>query len=274
MGNFEFHPSDEVLVQLADGELSPAATSEARRHLSACSPCEKRFKAIEHAARALREIDRFHSHTPLPPADQPRASLKSRLAKLNAGRRDFSRLPLPHRVAESVALTVAALLLIALGVSSTYRLIEHRAFPVNSSTRSAALPDKNLTPGAVRLVKVSDVCSSQITGSADSVPLDIEQTVFAKYGMPHARPQDYELDYLITPELGGATDIRNLWPEPHSSVWNSYVKDELETHLRQMVCQGKLDLPTAQHDIATDWISAYKKYFGTDQPLPAPVSKS
>jgi hypothetical protein len=136
------------------------------------------------------------------------------------------------------------------------------------------LPDRNLTPGAIRLVGVSDVCSAQTALTTDSVPADVEQTVFAKYGMPHARPQDYELDYLITPELGGATDIRNLWPEPHSSVWNSYVKDELETHLRQLVCRGKLDLPTAQHDIATDWISAYKKYFGTDHPLAVPLTKS
>ncbi len=26
------------------------------------------------------------------------------------------------------------------------------------------------------------------------------------------------------------------------------------------VCAGQLDLKTAQHDIATDWIAAYKKY--------------
>ncbi len=30
-----------------------------------------------------------------------------------------------------------------------------------------------------------------------------------------------------------------------------------------MVCSGKLDLSTAQRDIATDWIAAYKKYFHT-----------
>jgi hypothetical protein len=34
------------------------------------------------------------------------------------------------------------------------------------------------------------------------------------------------------------------------------------------VCEGKLDLGTAQHDIARDWVSAYKKYFHTDTPLP------
>jgi hypothetical protein len=95
----------------------------------------------------------------------------------------------------------------------------------------------------------------------------MQKEVFQEYGMENARQTDYELDYLITPELGGAEDIRNIWPEPHSSTkWNSYVKDDLENYLQQLVCAGKLDLSTAQHDIATDWISAYKKYFHTDRP--------
>ena len=86
--------------------------------------------------------------------------------------------------------------------------------------------------------------------------------------MANAQPRNYELDYLITPELGGSDDVRNLWPEPHgSTVWNSYVKDALEDRLHQMVCDGSIDLVAAQHDIATDWIAAYKKYFHTNKPL-------
>jgi hypothetical protein len=37
-----------------------------------------------------------------------------------------------------------------------------------------------------------------------------------------------------------------------------------------MVCAGKVDLSTAQKDIASDWIAAYKKYFHTDAPLSRP----
>ena len=33
-------------------------------------------------------------------------------------------------------------------------------------------------------------------------------------------------------------------------------------------CAGEVDLTTAQHDIAADWIGAYKKYFHTQVPLP------
>jgi hypothetical protein len=41
----------------------------------------------------------------------------------------------------------------------------------------------------------------------------------------------------------------------------------LEDRLRQMVCDGQMDLATAQREIAINWIEAYKKYFKTDRPL-------
>jgi len=33
------------------------------------------------------------------------------------------------------------------------------------------------------------------------------------------------------------------------------------------VCLGNLDLSTAQREIATNWIDAYKKYFHTEAPV-------
>ena len=81
---------------------------------------------------------------------------------------------------------------------------------------------------------------------------------------------EYELDYLITPELGGAPDPRNLWPQRYESrVWNAHVKDELERLLPTLVCDRRIRLETAQRDIARDWIAAYRKYFKTDAPLQA-----
>ena len=60
----------------------------------------------------------------------------------------------------------------------------------------------------------------------------------------------------------------NLWPQPYSSTWNARVKDQLEDHLHELVCQGKVQLVTAQSDIASNWIAAYKRYFNTDKPQP------
>ena len=88
--------------------------------------------------------------------------------------------------------------------------------------------------------------------------------------MENVPTDEYELDYLITPELGGAPDARNLWPQRYGSrVWNAHVKDDLERLLPRMVCNQEIRLETAQREIARDWIAAYRKYFKTDAPLQA-----
>jgi hypothetical protein len=97
----------------------------------------------------------------------------------------------------------------------------------------------------------------------------IGKEIFEKYGIIRdGEHGHYKLDYLIDPDLGGSDDARNLWPQPYSASWNAHVKDALEAHRRELVCTGKLTLAEAQHDISADWISAYKKYFHTDHPLP------
>jgi len=132
------------------------------------------------------------------------------------------------------------------------------------------VPKSALTPGETRRVSIDDVCRGSSEGPADesaAVPASVRQAVFQEYGIRGARVNAYEVDYLITPELGGANSIRNLWPQPYmSTVWNARVKDELEDRLRELVCGGRLDLAEAQRDISTDWIAAYKKYFRTGQP--------
>jgi hypothetical protein len=62
--------------------------------------------------------------------------------------------------------------------------------------------------------------------------------------------------------------ILRLWPEPYQdTVCNAHVKDQLEDRLHRMVCRGHVDLATAQRDISTDWIAAYRKYFHADSPV-------
>jgi hypothetical protein len=76
------------------------------------------------------------------------------------------------------------------------------------------------------------------------------------------------VDHLISLELGGSNSIKNLWPQSYrTQPWNAHVKDTLENELHDEVCSGRLDLKTAQREIAGDWIAAYRKYFHTDQPL-------
>jgi hypothetical protein len=44
------------------------------------------------------------------------------------------------------------------------------------------------------------------------------------------------------------------------------VKDVLERRLCNLVCNGKVDLKTAQHEIATDWIKTYQRYIAKTPP--------
>jgi hypothetical protein len=120
------------------------------------------------------------------------------------------------------------------------------------------------------MVTISEVCAMPREQVVAEVSPSLRQQVLNEYGIVNARPGDYEIDYLITPGLGGVEDIHNLWPEPEPSAsrtWNAHVKDELEEHLHEMVCAGQLDLSRAQRDLATDWIAAYKNYFHSDRPL-------
>jgi hypothetical protein len=126
-------------------------------------------------------------------------------------------------------------------------------------------PSPRLTPGAARAVNRDALCNSELPKN-QVAPAGLRERVFQAYGIASADSRKYEVDYLITPALGGADDIRNLWPQPYvSTAWNAHVKDELEDRLRDLVCGGRLELSEAQRAIATDWIAAYKKYVRAQQ---------
>lgn len=125
-----------------------------------------------------------------------------------------------------------------------------------------------MTPGATLPVTRDDICVPGYTKKVRNVPADVKRQVYAEYGIASHKPGEYEVDHLISLELGGSNSIKNLWPQSYlTQPWNAHVKDALENELHDEVCSGKIDLATAQHDIATNWIAAYKKYFHTAVPL-------
>ena len=68
---------------------------------------------------------------------------------------------------------------------------------------------------------------------------------------------DYEEDHFLPLELGGAPrDPRNLWPEPHAGIKNSYSKDSVENAVKKAVCAGQVTLAAAQNAMLTDWTTA------------------
>jgi hypothetical protein len=247
MRDREAHLSDEELVLAADGELSAAR----ERHLADCMACRARQSELGNAAAGLARAYREAASPVLPPPGAARTRLRARLAEMAVEQpagRPFRLRPWP------AAALAACAAICTLAVLS-------RPNP------SFDVPSPRLTPGAARTVDRAALCNSPLPKNREA-PSDLRRRVFQVYGIAHADPRAYEVDYLITPALGGADDIRNLWPQPYvSTVWNARVKDELEDRLRDLVCGGQLDLAEAQRAISRDWIAAYKKYFRTDRPV-------
>jgi hypothetical protein len=262
----ESHLPDERLVLYADGELSIKQTLEVRAHLMACWDCRVRMAKIEETIANFVRVYHESSDSKLQPIEGPRALLSARLAEASKNSRpklaEWLWSGMARYALKSAA--VFALLFVVVGVGLLYRQTRQRA----SSVYAGPLPNPTLTPGATRPATLADLCASSREDVIRRVPTQVRERVFREYGISGAPAENYEIDHLVTPGLGGSDDIRNLWPEPHyDTEWNSYVKDQLEDHLHHLVCSGQVSLDTAQHDMENNWIAAYEKYFHTDRPL-------
>lgn len=128
-------------------------------------------------------------------------------------------------------------------------------------------PDPHLTPGvadpAVTQANIdATICVHGYTARVRNVPESVKRAVFAEYGIdPHGPGAPFEIDHLISLELGGANVVPNLWPQSYvTQPWNAHLKDRLENRLHALVCARKLPLAEAQRAIASDWEAAYKRY--------------
>jgi hypothetical protein len=166
-------------------------------------------------------------------------------------------------------------------------------FSIQLFAHADDLPDSAKTPGAILETVPDDAaasCLSDKTGtsvqSGDAITTDlvctpgyskcirnvsqaVKQSVYASYGLSGNHTgycntsQGCEVDHLISIELGGANDQKNLWPQPYQGTkWNAHVKDQLENWLHKAVCEARMSLDDAQSAISTDWIVAYQKYIG------------
>ena len=271
MPNESLHIDEGELLLAADGELSPRKMAQIRKHLASCWPCRTRLREIEGAIVDFVHIHNRTLNPQLPSIGGPRVLLQARLAELSAA---SPRSPWQWLRETAVSWRGLAYACASLAVAAAIVTMVSRQPaappPKLSQAGNGTFPDPWLTPGAVLPVSEQELCSLGGGEQDPSVPPPVALKVFAAYGITQPRPRAYELDFLISPELGGSSDARNLWPQAYQTpVWNAHAKDALEEHLFQLVCHGNLDLATAQRDIATDWISAYKKYFDTDRPLSA-----
>ena len=123
------------------------------------------------------------------------------------------------------------------------------------------LPDRNVTPGVIIAhANKNVICVSGYTSTVRNVPESVKKQVFDQYNID-PKTDKFEIDHLISLELGGSNNIKNLWPQSYTTKpYNAHMKDALENQLHKLVCSGQLDLQTAQNAIASNWIEAYRKY--------------
>ncbi|MBV9231846.1 MAG: HNH endonuclease [Chloroflexi bacterium] len=122
------------------------------------------------------------------------------------------------------------------------------------------LQDPACTPGAIIASATKDaICQSGYASSVRNVPQSEKDQVYAEYGITSHGPGQYEVDHLVSLELGGSNDIANLWPEAASPKPGFHEKDKVENYLHDQVCSGAIALKDAQTQIATNWLTVYDR---------------
>ncbi|MEO6703484.1 MAG: hypothetical protein ABIP57_18605 [Jatrophihabitantaceae bacterium] len=136
------------------------------------------------------------------------------------------------------------------------------------------LPDPACTPGAIDQAVTQGTLSATICrpgGYTSSVrpPVrltePIKRRLMAAYGLPWSLASQYELDHLVELNAGGASDVRNLWPQPNvfaagsGQARSAFVhndKDAIEAYTFHAICRHQVSLTAVQHAIANNWTTA------------------
>jgi hypothetical protein len=123
-----------------------------------------------------------------------------------------------------------------------------------------ALPDSACTPGAIFASATKEqICQPGYATSVRDVSSAEKDQVYAEYGITSHPTGAYEVDHLVSLELGGSNDIANLWPEAADPRPGFHEKDQVENKLHDQVCAGAISRQEAQVQIATNWLDVYNR---------------
>ncbi|HEV7216816.1 MAG TPA: HNH endonuclease [Chloroflexota bacterium] len=123
-------------------------------------------------------------------------------------------------------------------------------------------PNSALTPGdALPGVTAAQVCRAGYATSVRNVSSAEKAEVFRRYNEPDVAGK-YEVDHLISLELGGSNNVTNLWPEPYTPTPGAHQKDTVENYLHAQVCKNAMTLAQAQQSIRSDWYAVYMRLAG------------
>ena len=238
------HIVDDDLINLVDAEIPRARAIEIEEHLDACTACDRRYRALQAVSIEVVRLAKA--------PDTLVASVAAARQRIS----DTMQARIERRRAWRAPLVLAATAALMFFIVQHESRLLHQALIIERG----ALPVASFTPGLGLPVSTDELCGGE-PRTIPEIPAALRMQVLRDYGMEHVPATEYELDYLITPELGGVADRRNLWPEPYGlRSWNAHAKDVLENRLPRLVCSGEIDLATAQRAIASNWIAAYRKY--------------
>jgi hypothetical protein len=139
-------------------------------------------------------------------------------------------------------------------VSATYGV----QTKTSNCTNNQILPDFACSPGAVLTTDSKVICVSGYTKTVRNVTEATKKKVFAEYGIPYSQRSNYEVDHIISLELGGSNDISNLYPESYLIKNGAKTKDIFENYLHKQICNGKMEVTEAQRQISSDWFYYYQ----------------
>ncbi len=141
--------------------------------------------------------------------------------------------------------------------SKNYQIDERTQ--TSNCTINGSLPDHSCSPGAIfETASTSNICVKGYTKTVRNVSTSLRKKVYAEYTIEYPVPfGSYEVDHIIPLELGGSNDIANLFPEAAEPRPGFKEKDLVENYLNQEVCAGRVDLLSAQKQIANDWLAVY-----------------
>jgi hypothetical protein len=137
------------------------------------------------------------------------------------------------------------------------------------SSKTLVYPFYPRTDGAIFKGITSDTtCVIGYTKTVRHVTAKMKKEIFKRYGVTTGHKRGYEVDHIISLQLGGSNELDNLYPQPYEVYLNvngkdmrmgALEKDVVENALRRNVCKGKITLKEAQDIIVKDWITYYLK---------------
>lgn len=131
---------------------------------------------------------------------------------------------------------------------------------VSGCVMKDSLPDKDCTPGAIiTAASKEEICQPSYSSGVRNVSESTKEEVFKEYGITSHATGEYEVDHLISLELGGSNDIANLWPEPAKPIPGFHEKDKVENYLHTLLCKENKPLQDIQLEISQNWLSVYKE---------------